>query len=114
MRTASGVTSTHSSSRQNSRLCSRLSRRGGISFSKHVGGRGPDVGELLLLGDVDVHVVGARVLADDHALVDLGRRLDEQGAALLQVEHRVGGRRPRAVGDQRAGEPGGDRPNHGS
>src|SRR5690606_18429579 len=35
------------------------------------GGR-THVGELLLLGDVHVHVVGAGVLADDHALVDLG------------------------------------------
>ena len=34
MRTASGVTSTHSSSRQNSRHCSRLSLRGGTIFSK--------------------------------------------------------------------------------
>ena len=34
-------------------------------------GRGrPDVVELLLLGGVDVHVVGAAVLADDHPLVD--------------------------------------------
>src|SRR6187431_568421 len=42
-----------------------------------VGGGGPDVGLLLLLGDVDVHVVRAGVLADDHALVNLRARLDE-------------------------------------
>ena len=102
IRTASGVTSTHSSSRQNSSDCSSDSLRGGTSFSKLVGGRRADVGELLLLGDVDVHVVGAGVLADDHALVDLGGRLDEQGAALLQVRHRVRRRRARAVGHQRA------------
>src|SRR6476469_746149 len=65
------------------------------------GGR-PHVGQLLLLGDVDVHVVGARVLADDHALVDLGGRLDEEHAALLQRRHRVRRRRTGAVGDQRA------------
>ena len=34
MRIASGVTSTHSSSRQNSSDCSRLSLRGGTTFSK--------------------------------------------------------------------------------
>jgi len=34
MRTASGVTSTHSSSRQNSSACSRLIRRGGIRRSR--------------------------------------------------------------------------------
>src|SRR5271165_654757 len=36
-----------------------------------VGRRGADVGELLLLGRVDVHLVGPGVLADDHSLVDL-------------------------------------------
>src|SRR5690348_17238401 len=64
-----------------------------------------DVGDLLLLGDVHVHVVAARVLADDHALVDLGARRDEQRAALLEVEHGVAGRRAGPVGDQRAGRP---------
>ena len=34
IRTISGVTSTHSSSRQNSRHCSSESLRGGMSFSK--------------------------------------------------------------------------------
>ena len=34
IRTDCGVTSTHSSSRQNSRHCSSESLRGGISFSK--------------------------------------------------------------------------------
>src|SRR5262245_3652992 len=38
--------------------------------------RGPHVGLLLLLGDVDVHVVGTGVLADDHAFVHLGGRSD--------------------------------------
>src|ERR1700722_4389133 len=37
-----------------------------------------DVGDLLLLGDVHVHVVVTRVLADDHALIDLGGRVYEQ------------------------------------
>src|SRR5690606_8613423 len=55
-----------------------------------VGAGRADVGELLALADVDLHVAGARVLAHDHALVDLDARPDEQGAALLEVEQRVG------------------------
>src|SRR5207249_10271920 len=44
-----------------------------------VRGRRAHVGELLLLGDVDVHVVVARVLADDLALVHLEAGPDEHG-----------------------------------
>ena len=51
---------------------------------------GPDVGELLLLGRVDVHVARPAVLADDHALVDLDAGADEQLGALLEVEQAVG------------------------
>src|SRR6476646_2114154 len=69
---------------------------------------GAHVGELLLLGDVDVHVVGAGVLADDHALVDLGARLGEQRAALLEVDHGVGRDRTGAVGHEGAAGAGGD------
>src|SRR6478752_566246 len=74
-----------------------------------VRGGGAHVGELLLLGDVDVHVVGAGVLADDHALVDLGGRVDEERAALLEVDHRVGGDDALAVRDERAARAGRDR-----
>src|SRR6185503_7468589 len=49
-------------------------------------GVGPDVGELLLLGRVHVHVARPAVLADDHALVDLHAGADEQLGALLEVE----------------------------
>jgi hypothetical protein len=66
-----------------------------------VGGSGTHVGELLFLGDVDVHVVGAGVLADDHALVDLGGGLHEEGAALLQVDHGERRHNTGAVGDHR-------------
>src|SRR5205823_6522534 len=45
--------------------------------------RGADVRLLLLACRVDVHVVRARVLADDHALVDLGPRTDEHLASFL-------------------------------
>ena len=44
---------------------------------------------------------GAAVLADDHALVDLLARADEQLAARLQVVERVAGRRADAVGEHR-------------
>jgi hypothetical protein len=60
---------------------------------------------VLLLDRVDVEVVRARVLPDDHALVDLLARPDEQRAALLQREQGEGRRRALAVGDQRAGRP---------
>src|SRR6478609_6707768 len=69
---------------------------------------GAHVGELLLLGDVDVHVVGTGVLADDHALVDLGARLGEQRAALLEVDHGAGRDRTGAVGHEGAAGAGGD------
>src|SRR6478735_8775344 len=73
-----------------------------------VRGGGAHVGELLLLGDVDVHVVGAGVLADDHALVDLGGRLDEERAALLEVDHGIGGDDALAVRDERTARAGRD------
>src|SRR5699024_465565 len=57
-------------------------RRGEVLERLRCGG--PDVVELLLLGDVHVHVLTAGVLADDHALVDLVGGLDEEGAAVLQ------------------------------
>ena len=55
------------------------------SASRDLGRRRADVGELLLLGGVDVHVVGAGVLADDHALVDVDAGTDEQLAPLLEA-----------------------------
>ena len=55
-----------------------------------------------VLADVDRHVLLARVLADDHAGVDLGARLDEEGAAVLQAEHAVGHGLAGLHGDQGA------------
>jgi hypothetical protein len=60
-----------------------------------VPGRRPDVRELLLTSGVDVHVIRARVLTDDHALIHLSSRADEERSALLQVEQGV--RRDRAA-----------------
>src|SRR5437879_13762289 len=51
------------------------------------GGRA-DVALLLLFGDVEGHVLGARVHADDHAFVHSGLRLDEGLRALLGCGHR--------------------------
>src|SRR5690606_30776722 len=66
-------------------------------------GRGPDVVELLLLGDVEVHVFAAVVLADDHALIDVLSRTNEEGTALRQIHERVRRDHPRTVRDERAG-----------
>src|SRR4029453_9546615 len=68
-----------------------------------LGGRGADVRQLLLLRRVDVQVVGPRVLADDHALVNLDPWADEELAAFLEVqesERRCGAA---AIGDEAAG-----------
>src|SRR5205085_10814967 len=65
--------------------------------------RAADVRELLLLRGVHVEIVGPRVLADDHPFVELVARLDEQRAALLEVEDREAGRAAAAVRDERAG-----------
>ena len=67
-----------------------------------VGRRGAHVGELLRLRRVHVEVFAARVLADDHSLVQLIGRLDEERAALLEVLDREAGRLSAAVGDEAA------------
>ena len=84
-RTDSGVTSTHSSSRRNSTAASSERRVGRRQALEHVGAGGAHVGLLLLLGRVDVHVLGAGVLADDHPLVDLLAGADEERAAVLEA-----------------------------
>src|SRR5580658_10191903 len=48
-----------------------------------VGGGGTHVGELLFADDVDVEVVVAGVLADDHAFVDFNSCRSEEDAAVL-------------------------------
>src|SRR5690606_12202752 len=74
-----------------------------------VGGGRPHVRLLLLPGDVDVHVTPAGALADDLPLVHGRARLDDEGAALLEVDHRVRGHRAGTVGDHRPGGTGVDR-----
>src|SRR6185312_6441990 len=63
---------------------------------------GADVGELLALENVDLEVVVARVLADDHALVDLPAGLDHHRAAVFQLEHGVSHRLALVVRNQHA------------
>src|SRR5215216_4433688 len=75
-----------------------------------VRGVGADVGLLLLAGRVDVDVLGAGVLADDHALVHLGAGADEQLAPLLELPEGIPGGGPDPVGDQGAVDPVVDRP----
>src|SRR5262245_50699894 len=70
--------------------------------------RGADVGELLALDDVDDKVVVARVLAHDHALIHPSLRLDDHGAAVLQVEERIRGGLAHGVRDEHASLPPGD------
>src|SRR6185437_377201 len=64
--------------------------------------RGADVGELLALEHVDLEIVVAGVLADDHAAIDLPARLDHHRAAVFQLEHGIGHRIALVVGDQHA------------
>src|SRR5690606_36982547 len=64
---------------------------------------GPHVRELLLLGDVHVHVLPPGVLPHDLTLVHLRGRLDDERATLLEVDHRVRGRPARPIRDERAG-----------
>ena len=87
-----GVTSTSSSSSMYSRASSSDSRRGGFRRMLRSLAGGAHVGELLFLGRIDVHVVGAAVLADDHALVDLVAGRDEQLGPLLQAVQAEGHR----------------------
>ena len=97
-----GVTSTSSSPAMNSIADFERDRRWRRQPQRLVVGVRPDIRELLLLRRVDIHVAGPAVLADDHPLVHLDARPDEQLGALLEVEQpiRVGG--PGAVGNDDA------------
>src|SRR5690606_11822808 len=61
---------------------------------------GANVGELLGPQGIDLQVVLPSVLADDHALVKLVPRGDEDHAPVFQVPEGIGGSRPRGVGDE--------------
>src|ERR1019366_1126154 len=64
---------------------------------------GAHVGQLLLAHNVDVKISLLRVLAADHALVNVHAGASEKHAALLQIVERVRGRKPGPVGDERTG-----------
>jgi hypothetical protein len=72
------------------------------------------VGEVLGLGGVDRHVLGARVFADDHALVHFFARPDEHASAFLDVVERPGGGDAGFHGDEGAAEAGEDFADHGA
>ena len=55
---------------------------------------------MLGFADVQLDVLGLAGLADDHAGIYLGARLDEEGAAVLGVEEAVGDSRSGFKGDQ--------------
>src|SRR5271166_6156536 len=74
----------------------------GVQANEHIGGGRAHVGEVLLLDRVDIEILRAGVLADDHPLVDLLARTDEQSPPLLQGHQRVAHRLAGAVGHQRA------------
>jgi glycosyltransferase involved in cell wall biosynthesis len=62
----------------------------GLQLGEALLGRGADVVRRLLFGQVDHEVVLLAVLADDHALVNLGLRRGEEHAAVLEVVEGVG------------------------
>ena len=68
----------------------------------------------LALDRVDREVVGAGVFADDHPFVDLVLRVDEQDAAVLEIEERIGHRRAGFHRDQRPVLAAFDRPGIGA
>src|SRR5882762_1061608 len=67
-----------------------------------VGAGRAHVGLLLFLGNVDVHILLAGILAEDHAFIDLDGRADEELAALLNIPQRERGRNSGTVRDERA------------
>ncbi len=66
-------------------------------------GGGAHVGELLLTGDVDVHIFVAVVRADDHTFVGFSAGFDEEGASIGQLLESIGSDLAGAVGDERTG-----------
>src|SRR6266487_5514253 len=69
---------------------------------------GADIGELLALEHVNLEVVALRMLAHDHAAINLASRLDQHRSAVLQVPQRVGDGFALVVGDQYAVAAAGD------
>ena len=67
---------------------------------------GAHIGQLLFLGDVDVNILITVIGANDHALISLGARLDEEVAAVSQLRQRVLGDLAGAVSHQGTGRAG--------
>src|ERR1019366_2413812 len=69
---------------------------------------GAEVRELLFAHGIDRDVLVAGILADDHALVNLLARANEELAALLAHHQRIGGGLAGLGGDEGAGDAGED------
>jgi len=69
---------------------------------------GPHVAQLFGLAGIDVQVVAAAVLADDHAFIDDVAGADKQTASGFQVEQGKGNGTAGAVGYQAAGKAAGE------
>ena len=89
----------------NSIADSRVSGRGGVSRSDSSWEWVRMLVSFFSLVALTSMSPGRRVLADDHALVDVDAGADEQLGALLEVEQAVGVGRPGPVGDEDAGRP---------
>ena len=63
---------------------------------------------MLAFQHVDLEIVAAGVLADDHAAIDPDAGSDQHRPAILKIPNRIGHGRALAIGDQRAGAPAGD------
>jgi len=99
-----GVISTYSSSAINSMGPARDSARGAESGGSLRSAAGESAcSSLLFFCHVNVHVLFARILAHDHAFIDIDRRPDEQFAAFLDVPQRKCGGWSAAVRYQRTG-----------
>ena len=67
---------------------------------------------MLLLTDVDRHILAARVLADNHPLIHRNARAEEQHTPLLGILQGIGSRFTRLPGHKRTGRAGHHRPGH--
>ena len=68
-----------------------------------VGCRCTHIGKFLLTHHVDVEIDIARVLSDDHALIDVSPGSDKQFATFLQIVESISRGYARTIGHQSAG-----------
>ena len=83
----------------------QIQRAEGNQANCFIGGGCAHVGQLLLAHGVHIEIGIFRILADDHAFIEIDARADEQLSALLQTPQCIGGGNSAAIGDQRARQP---------